>query len=200
MNASDVEILKRETVFQGAFRVDRYRLRHRRHDGGWTGEMTREVFERGHAAALLPYDPIRNEVVLIEQFRIGAFAAGFAPWLLEVIAGIIEHNEVPEDVVRREALEEADLGVLDLEPIGAFLLSQGAVSETTRLYCGRVDASDAGGIHGLADEHEDIKVLTVPASDIARLIDSGRVTNAVALIALQWFLLHGEDLRNRWGD
>ena len=86
----DIEIREKIAAYQGYFRIDRYRLRHRLHAGGWSAEMTREVFERCHAAAVLPYDPIRDEVVLIEQFRVGAYAAGWSPWLTEVIAGIID--------------------------------------------------------------------------------------------------------------
>ena len=200
MDQNDVNVLKRETVFQGYYRVDRYHLKHRRHDGGWTDPMTREVFERGHAVAVLPYDPVRDEVVLIEQFRIGAYAAGVGPWLLEVVAGIIDAGETLEYVARREAREEAGIDVKDLTPIAAFLLSQGAVSETVQLFCGRVDATGAGGIHGLDHEHEDIKVSTVQFAEIREFLDQGRITNAVALIALQWLLLNRDSVRNLWLD
>ena len=198
MNEDDVRILARETVYQGYFRVDRYRLRHRRYDGGWTEELTREVFERGHAVGVLLYDPRRDEVVLIEQFRVGAQAAGLAPWQLEIVAGIIDPGETAEAVARRESLEEAGLTLLELAPITAFLLSQGAVSETIRLFCGRVDSTDAGGIHGLADEGEDIKVVVVPCAELPGLLAAGKVTNATGLVALQWLLLNRDELRARW--
>ena len=200
MDADDVNVLRQETVFQGYYRVDRYHLKHRRHDGGWTETMIREVFERGHAVAVLPYDPIRDEVVLIEQFRIGAYAAGVGPWLLEVVAGIIDAGETLEAVARRETREEAGLEVQDLRPIASFMLSQGAVSETVQLFCGRVDAADAGGIHGLDHEHEDIKVSTVRFAEIRPFLDQGRISNAVALIALQWLLLNRDSVRELWLD
>ena len=198
MNEDDVRILARETVYQGYFRVDRYRLRHRRYDGGWTEELTREVFERGHAVGVLLYDPRRDEVVLIGQFRVGAQAAGWAPWQLEIVAGIIDPGETAEAVARRESLEEAGLTLLELAPITAFLLSQGAVSETIRLFCGRVDSTDAGGIHGLADEGEDIKVVVVPFAELPGLLAAKQVTNATGLVALQWLLLNRDELRARW--
>ncbi|MDJ0938103.1 MAG: NUDIX domain-containing protein [Kiloniellales bacterium] len=198
MNADDVRVLACDTVFQGYFRIDRYRLQHRRHDGGWTEELTREVFERGHAVGVLPYDPLRDEVVLIEQFRVGAHAAGWAPWQLEVVAGIIDEGETAEDVARRESLEEAGLTLLELAPIADFLVSQGAVSETVRLFCGRVDATGAGGIHGLAHEGEDIKVVVVPFAELTALLAENKVTNATGLIALQWLLLNRDALRARW--
>ena len=198
MNADDVRVLACDTVFQGYFRIDRYRLQHRRHDGGWTEELTREVFERGHAVGVLPYDPLRDEVVLIEQFRVGAHAAGWAPWQLEVVAGIIDEGETAEDVARRESLEEAGLTLLELAPISDFLVSQGAVSETVRLFCGRVDATGAGGIHGLEHEGEDIKVVVVPFAELPALLAANKVTNATGLVALQWLLLNRDALRSHW--
>lgn len=198
MNADDVRVLACDTVFQGYFRVDRYRLKHRRHDGGWTEELTREVFERGHAVGVLPYDPLRDEVVLIEQFRVGAHAAGWMPWQLEVVAGIIDKGETAEEVARRESLEEAGLTLLELAPISDFLVSQGAVSETVRLFCGRVDATGAGGIHGLEHEGEDIKVVVVPFAELPALLAENKVTNATGLVALQWLLLNRDALRGHW--
>ena len=153
-----VEIIHRKTAFKGYFQVDHYRLRHRKFDGGWTESMDREVFERGHAAAVVLYDPRLDVVVLIEQFRVGAYAAGVEPWLIEVVAGIIDPGETPEAVVRREAQEEAGCAIGDLHPIGSFLATPGGSSETLTLFCGRVDASEAGGIHGLDHEGEDIRV------------------------------------------
>ena len=117
MNENDVEILDKETAFQGYFRIDRYRLRHRLFAGGWSEAITREVFERGHVVGVLPYDPIEDRVVLIEQFRIGAYAAGFSPWLIEIVAGVIEAGEEPEEVARRETLEETGCSVTELMPV-----------------------------------------------------------------------------------
>src|SRR5690606_34983427 len=125
-----IDIREKITAFKGYFQVDRYRLRHRKFDGGWSEEMTREVFERGHAAAVLLYDPERDAVVLIEQFRPGAYAAGLEPWLIGGVAGITEPGETPEAVVRREAVEGAGCTVAALHPIGSFLASPGACSET----------------------------------------------------------------------
>ncbi|MEK6596357.1 MAG: NUDIX domain-containing protein, partial [Pseudomonadota bacterium] len=110
----DVEILEKTICFEGFFRLERYRLRHRLFNGDWSRPLVRELFERGHAAAILPYDPIRDEVILIEQFRVGALAAPGGPWLLEIVAGVIEGNETTEEVVKRESMEEADCVITDL--------------------------------------------------------------------------------------
>ncbi|MEE9139477.1 MAG: ADP-ribose diphosphatase [Alphaproteobacteria bacterium] len=198
MTRDDVEIIEKTPAFEGYFRIDRYRLRHRLHEGGWSGEMTREVFERGHAAAMLPYDPALDRVVLIEQFRIGAFAAGVDPWLVEVVAGIIEPGETAEEVVRREALEETGCPVQKLVPICEFLVSPGGTSESIALFCGRVDAAGAGGIHGQAEEHEDIRVMALPFAKAKELVETGRIDNATALISLQWLILNRERLRREW--
>jgi ADP-ribose pyrophosphatase len=195
----DIEILDKTTAFQGYFRVDRYRLRHRRFDDGWTRPFVREVFERGHAVALLPYDPARDEVVLVEQFRVGALAAGWKPWLLEGVAGIIEPGETPEEVARREAIEEAALKVTDLVLAHRYLVSPGGASETCTLYCGRADASGLhGAIRGVDDEHEHIRVHVLPRTEAWTRVADGRICNAAAVIALQWLELNHVRLRATW--
>ena len=198
--AADVEITARDEVYRGYLRIDSYRLRHRRHDGGWTGEMSREVVERGHAVAVLPYDPARDEVVLIEQFRIGAHAAGREPWQIEIVAGIIEDGEAPEDVARRECVEECGCRLDALVHVCDVLASPGVLSETTAVYCGRTDASDAGGVHGLADEHEDIRAIALAAEAAFAWLDDGRILNSPAIIALQWLRRERERLRRDWRD
>lgn len=195
----DVEIIARDTVFQGYFRVDRYRLRHRTFSGGWTGEIVREVFERGHAVVVLLYDPDRDAVALIEQFRPGALAAGWQPWLIECVAGIIEEGEHPDDVARRETVEESGADPLDLLPIGSYLITAGGSSETCRLYCARVDSRRISGLHGLAHEGEDIKVMVVGADEALAMCRDGRINNAMAILAIQWLALEKADLRRRWG-
>lgn len=196
--ADAVEIIAKEAAFQGYFRVDRYRLRHRLFAGGWSGEVSREVFERGHAAAVLPYDPRTDAVVLIEQFRIGAFAAGLDPWLIEIVAGIIEKGESPLEVVRREALEEAGCPLGRMVEIGRVLLSPGAVSETLTLFCAEVESAGLGGIHGLDDENEDIRAFVAPLDEALDRLAKGAIANASTVIALQWLALNRQRLRNAW--
>jgi ADP-ribose pyrophosphatase len=195
---SAVEIVGKEAVYSGYFRIDRYTLRHGLFAGGMSGTITREVFERGHAVGLLPYDPVHDAVVLIEQFRIGAYVAGMEPWLVEIVAGIIEHGEAPEDVARRETFEEAGLTISELLPICTYAVSPGGTSESVRTFIGRVDSAAAGGIHGLNSEDEDIRVTAMPWTDARRLLDDGRITNALSIIALQWFALHRDEVRRRW--
>ena len=194
-----VKIIEKETVFQGYFRIDRYRMQYRTYAGGWSEEVLREIFERGHAAAVLLYDPDRDAVALIEQFRVGAYAAGWDnPWLLEIVAGIIEKGEAPEDVACREAQEEAGCAISDPLPIVRMLTTPGGSSESIMLYCARVDVREMGGIHGLSTEHEDIKVVIIPFDEVMELLEKGAIQNATALVALQWLALNRETVRTRW--
>jgi len=198
MTRDDVDILESSTVWQGFFRVDRLRLRHRLFAGGWSRPIVREVFERGHAAAILPYDPVRDEVVLIEQFRAGALTAGAEPWLIEIVAGIVEEGESPEDVVRREIAEEAGCTALDILPVMNVFTTPGGSSERISIFCGRVDAAGVGGIHGLDDEGEDIRVFSeTPEAALQRVAD-GSVRNITAVAALQWLALNKAAVRARW--
>lgn len=193
-----IEVLERTPLYQGFYSVEKYRLRHHRFDGTWSEAMSREVFVRPAAAAVLPYDPARDAVVLIEQFRIGAYVAGVEPWLIEVVAGIIELGEAPDEVARREAVEEAGCRILALEPIGRILPSPGADSELMHLYCGRVDSMGIGGMHGLDHEHEDIRASVVPFADAFARVSEAGVANATALITLQWLALNRDRLRQAW--
>jgi ADP-ribose pyrophosphatase len=202
----DVEVLEKETSFQGHFRLDHYRLKHRLFEGGWSGEMSREVFERGHAVAVLPYDPKRDQVVLIEQFRPGAYAAlasewfddGASPWLVECVAGIIEQGENPDDVARREMIEETGLEAVGLTKVFHYLVSPGGSTESVFLYCARVDAADAGGVYGMTEEHENIRVFSVSAEEAFALMDQGRIFNSMTIIALQWLKANRDRVRAEW--
>jgi ADP-ribose pyrophosphatase len=197
---ADIDLVRKEAAFQGYFRIDRYTLRHRLMNGGWSKEITRELFERGHAVAVLPYDPVRDEVVLIRQFRVGPYAAGDPAWTIEVPAGIIEDGESPAEVGARELEEEAGL-----RPIGALerlmrcFVSPGGTSETFELYIGRVDTTGAGGVFGLEDEGEDIQVIVWPLAEALAAIADGRIVTVPAIIAVQWLALHRAELRRRWG-
>jgi len=207
---NDVDVVEKTRVWDGYFQLDKYTLRHRLHDGDekhMSGKMSREIFERGHAAASLLYDPVLEKLVFIEQFRPGAYAAlsspwfdekTFSPWLLEIIAGIIDEGETPEGVIRREAVEEANIEVLDIDPIAHYLVSPGGTSESMFLFCAKIDATNAGGIFGLSEEHEDIRVLSVDVATALKWLEDGRFINSMTLIAMQWFSINHALLKKRW--
>ncbi|MEG3618030.1 NUDIX domain-containing protein [Magnetovibrio sp. PR-2] len=206
-NGDDVEVIEKIRDHDGYFKIDRYILKHRKHEGGWTEPISREIFERGHATCVLMFDPDLDKLVFIEQFRPGAYAAlaspwfecdSHSPWLLECVAGIIDEGETPEGVAKREALEEANCEILDLQPITHYLASPGGTTESVFLFCARVDASNAGGVYGLEHEGEDIRVVVCDAEKALSWLDTGRFKDASAHIAMQWFALNHEKLKTRW--
>ena len=193
-----VELVDHVVAYQGRFRVSRYKFRHGLHQGGQSEILNREVFERGHAAAVLPYDPRRDEVVLIRQFRAGPYVAGRHPWTWEIVAGIIEHDEAPEDVARREAVEEASLEIREVIPMHDVILSPGASSEACTIFLGQADTTNAGGVFGLESEGENILVKVLPFSEVRTMLEHGEIDNAIGVIALQWLALHRDEVRARW--
>lgn len=195
---NNVEIIAREPLYNGFFSLTRYRFCHSLFEGGMSDEVTREIFERGHAAILLAYDPKRDEVVLVEQLRIGAINHDSSPWLLEMVAGMVEKNESVEDVIRREAGEEAGVVVGRCKPVLSYFASPGGTSERLSIMVGEVDATSAKGIHGLPEEHEDIRVHVVSRQQAYNWVESGIIDNAASVIALQWLALHHKSLRKEW--
>jgi ADP-ribose pyrophosphatase len=196
--SKQIEILARDTVYDGFLRVDRYRLRHSLYAGGVSRTLVRERVERLRAAAILLYDPDQDCVVMIEQFRIGAHETGAGAWLLETVGGYVPPEESPEAVARREAMEEAGCEVRETELIGEFYLSPGTSVERITLYCGRVQAPASGTLHGLDHEGEDIRVEVLAASAAIDEIFTGRVNSTTAIITLQWLAANRDRLRARW--
>lgn len=193
----DVEIVSKETLFKGFFRMVKYRFKHRLFEGGWSQPIEREMFDRGHAAALLPYDPVTDQVVIVEQIRVGALEHAH-PWQLEIVAGIIDDGESAEDVVRREAVEEAGINVADLEKVTSYYPSSGGCSEKLDVFVGKVDASTAHGVHGLDYEGEDIRVHVVSREQAYQWVVDGTFENGASIIALQWLELNHQRLRSEW--
>lgn len=198
----DVEIIERNRGYDGFFKVDRFQLRHRKFDGGWSEQMPRELVVRRDAVGILLYDPQLDAVALIEQFRVGVIGAGVekeaSPWILELVAGLIDRDETPIEVAKREAIEEANCTVLDVEPIFSLFTSPGGTNEYIHLFCGRCDLRNAGGVYGLPEEHEDIRVHVVAYDAAVALLTSGRINNAITIIAMQWLQMQRERLRALW--
>lgn len=197
----DVEIKSVEQVFDGFFKINKFTFKHAKFAGGQSDWVQREIFERGHAVGVLPYDPLLQKVVLIEQIRIGALATKESPWLLEVIAGMVDKdNESKQAVAKREALEEANLVINTLTPMLSYLSSPGGTTERLYLYLAQVDTTDVGGIHGLDDEHEDIKVHVLDVEEAFSLLDKGVIDNAATVISLQWLKLHKAQIDNQTSE
>jgi len=186
----DVELLESKTLFKGFFTLDEYRFKHRLFNGGWSGEVVREVFERGDAVIVLPYDPITDQVILIEQIRIPVFRSGKTPWLLELVAGMIEPGESSLDVASRELKEEAGIKASKIEKIATYFSSPGGSSEKFDFFWAEVDASQAHGVHGLSEENEDILVHVMGRAEAFTLVKDGIINNASTVIGLQWLELN----------
>lgn len=195
---NDYEIINRDVLHEGFLRMARYQIRYRLFNGGWSETVDREVMERQSAVAILPYDPILDRVVLIEQFRPGAIANPQSPWLLEIVAGLVNSNEKPGDVARREVVEEAGCEALDIYPVCEYFVSPGGSNEYLWLFVGRVDASQAGGIFGLPEEHEDIRTFTVSLDEAFIMLQEGKINTPPAIITLQWLQLNREWLKQLW--
>ena len=190
----DVKIEQEKIVYKGFFSIKEYRLRHRLFAGGWSDSLTREVFMRGDAVGVLLYDPKQKAVVLVEQFRTGAIQDGVTPWLTEIVAGGIPAGESPESVAKKEVLEETGSQVETVRPMVSYYVSPGGNAEKFHLFYAIVDASLADGIHGLKEEHEDIRVRVLSLEACWQALGSGTINNALTLIALQWLQLHHQQL------
>lgn len=194
----DFELVKREVLYQGVFSLALYHIRHRLFNGEWSEVFQREMFERSSAAAVLPYDPTLDRVILIEQFRPGSIKDSVSPWLIEIPAGILTTEETPEALARREAMEEAGCDIKKAELICDYYVSPGGSNEYLHLFCGEVDAREISGIFGLKDEHEDIRVMNIPAEEAFALLNSGKIKTSPAMMSLYWLQIHRERLQATW--
>lgn len=196
-----VELIRQEPVFRGHLKIDELHLRHGLFNGGMSEEMSREVVWRRDAVCVMPYDPRTDQVVLIEQFRASALYNGDRAWMVEVVAGLIEDGESVEEVARRELKEESGLEATgDLLPIGMIYATPGFCCERFHMFCAQVDATVAGGIHGLDHEHEDIRVFALPFAEAFSQWEAGEIPNSPAAIGLLWLAVYRDRLRQAWKD
>lgn len=195
MTKKKFTILEEKIQYQGFFSMKSLTLKHTLYKGGWSQPITREVFQRGNCVAVLLYDPIRDEVVIIEQFRVGAIQFPEQAWLLEIVAGAIEPGETAEEVAYRESIEEAGCEIQQLIKINDFFTSPGGTSELLSLFYGQVDTTNIGGLHGLDSEDEDIFVTTMKFDEVYQLLLDGKILSAIPIIAIQWLFINRSKLR-----
>jgi ADP-ribose diphosphatase len=208
-SATDVEISHITTKYHGFFKINEYQLRHQLFNGGYSKTLSREVFERGDAVVLMPYDITNDSLVFITQFRVGAVNKDKntlqSPWLLEFVAGMFAENEAPIDVAIREAKEEANLTLQaeNITPIMQYFSSPGGMSEKIHLYVGYVDSTDIegnnlSGVYGLEHEGEDILVSVISRIEAMALLAQGKINNAATVIGLQWLQLNYQQLQKKY--
>lgn len=191
-------VVKKQLLYSGFFKLYRYELKHDLFEGRESPLLIRELLDRHHAAAVLPYDPVHDQLVLIEQFRIGAGDDPSGPWVIEIIAGLLEPGETAEQLIHREAMEEAGCTVTDLVPVHRYYSSPGSSNEQIEIFFARTDSSGLGGIHGIDEEGEDIRVHVVSSETAFEWLDQGRIDSALPIIALQWFRLNRDRIRKQW--
>jgi ADP-ribose pyrophosphatase len=185
----EFKVSKCESLYKGFFQFNKYFISNQLFAGGWSDTYTREIFERGHAAAILLFDENRDQLVFVEQFRPGAMQSEQSPWLIELVAGMIEEGELPEEVVKRESIEESGSKVKRLVKMCEYLVSPGGTTERIWLYLGEIDSTKTASFAGLESENEDIKVHCISTQKAFDWLDSGKINNAMTIIAVQWLKL-----------
>ena len=200
MDRDAVRLTASDELYRGFYRFQRLHLNHRLYRGGWTDTVRREVLIQPEATGVLLYDPAKDCVALVEQFRVGAYCRESEPrpWLLEIVAGLIEPGETPEGVAHREALEESGCTLRALEAIARYYSSPGGTNEFLHLYCGWAELGEAGGIHGLATENEDIRLHVLDSNDAFAAVTDGHIANGNTVMALFWLQLNRDRLRQQW--
>lgn len=194
----DVEVLEQKPIYSGFFQLLKVKLRHRLFNGGWSREFSRELFAKSEAASAVVYDPVLDQIGLVDQFRIGTLDSPYGPWTLESVAGMVEEGESPADMMLRELVEEAGLHAKELLPVTAFYPTPGSCNEYTHLFCAVCDLTEAGGVFGVDGENEDILFKAYPAEEVFNAMLQSRMNNAATLIGLQWLQLNRPQLRANW--
>ncbi len=202
--SADLVVEARETVWKQRTQLDVVRFRNRRFDNTMSPERTWEVWLRGHAVGVLPYDPVLDRVVMIEQFRFPALLAGVEPVMLEVPGGFTDAGESEDQTAAREMREEMGLATDRLHRIGRFVLSAGGSDESVTIFAGRVaapvaDAQGVAGFGGLASENEDIRIRVLGAGHAIENALAGHYPNSITSLALLWFASKRDWLRREWG-
>ena len=187
---SKFKIINKKNLYDGFFKMNEVVLKYRKYDGKWSNSIRRELFGGAQVAAVLPYDPISKEIILIQQFRPGTISKDIDHYLDEIVAGIIDEGESPETAAKRECLEETGCEVKKLIPIQGYFPAPGSSESFYHLYLGEVESFNGSRIQGLKNENEDIFVKCFKIEDVRKNMEEGKIINGLTLIALQWFFLN----------
>ena len=190
--SSKFKILDRKKIHDGFFKMNEVTLKCKKYDGNWSNEIKREIFGGAKVSAILPYDPKNRKIVLIQQFRAGTIFKDSENYLDEIVAGIIDPGETPEDTAKRECLEETGCEVSNLRSIQGYFPAPGSSESFYNLFLGEVIAPDKEIIRGLKIENEDILVKSYSFDEVRTKMKKKEILNGITLIALQWFFLNIE--------
>ncbi len=183
------KIINKKNLYSGFFNVNKYQFIHKKHNGDWSGTVEREIFSGAHVSTLLPYDPIKKEIILIQQFRAGVLSRYDKDYLYEIVAGIIDKGEKPEETAMRECFEETGCEVKKILPIQTYFPAPGSSKSYYHLYLGEINSFNGNRIKGLESENEDILVKSYKVNDVRNMLKKKKIMNGLTLIALQWFFL-----------
>ena len=188
--SSKFKILNKKNIHNGFFKMNEITLKYKKYDGSWSNEIKRELFGGAQVSAVLPYDPENKKIVLIQQFRPGTISRDCNNYLDEIVAGIIDPNETPEDTASRECLEETGCKVKNLRSIQGYFPAPGSSESFYHLYLAEVISPDKETIRGLENENEDILVKSYTFEQVKEKMEKNEILNGLTLIALQWFFLN----------
>ena len=187
---SNFKVTNKKNLYDGFFKMNEISLKYKKYDGSWSNEIKRELFSGAQVSAVLPYDPIKKEIVLIQQFRPGTISRNTNNYLKEIVAGIIDPGESPEIAAKRECLEETGYKIKKLTSIQGYYPAPGSSESFYHLFLGEVDSKNEKKIMGLDTENEDILVESFKINQVKKMMEEGKLINGLALIAIQWFFLN----------
>tara|TARA_B100001057_G_scaffold432888_1_gene461344 strand:- start:1699 stop:2280 length:582 start_codon:yes stop_codon:yes gene_type:complete len=187
---SNFKVTNKKNLYDGFFKMNEISLKYKKYDGSWSDEIKRELFGGAQVAAVLPYDPIKKEIVLIQQFRPGTISKNTNNYLKEIVAGIIDPGESPEIAAKRECLEETGYKIKKLTPIQGYFPAPGSSESFYHLFLGEVDSKNGRKIMGLDTENEDILVESFDIDQVKKMMQKCEFINGLTLIAIQWFFLN----------
>ena len=188
--SSNFKVTNKKNLYDGFFKMNEISLKYKKYDGSWSNEIKRELFGGAQVSAVLPYDPIKKKIVLIQQFRPGTISKNTNNYLNEIVAGIIDAGESPEIAAKRECLEETGYKIKKLTPIQGYFPAPGSSESFYHLFLGEVDSKNGKKIMGLDNENEDILVESFKINQVKKMMQEGKFINGLTLIAIQWFFLN----------
>ncbi len=187
---SKFKIISNKNIYNGFFKMNEITLKYKKYDGTWSNEIKRELFGGAQVSAVLPYDPLKKEIVLIQQFRPGTISKNINNYLDEIVAGIIDPGESPETTARRECLEETGCEVKKIIPVQGYFPAPGSSESFYHLFVAEIESFEGERIMGLKTENEDILVKSYKINEIQEKLRKCEILNGLTLIALQWFFLN----------
>ncbi len=198
LNYTSVRSYKKRIVYDGFFSVEEHDLSYSKFDKTQSEVVTRGAIISSAAVIVLPYDPVNDRILLVEQFRTGPYVRGDKnPWVLEPIAGLIELNETPEEAGLREAEEEACLKLKYLELVAQSYPSPGISTEFFHQYIGIVSLPERTDlISGLKSESEDIRSHIFCFTDFCEMINKGKITVGPAILLGLWLSNNRQKLKD----